>query len=68
MPQNFRLQKENGIFIKPFWGEDDYDNALSSLSEILENIHNQFDDVRDGISFFKDEILNKVTSNFSKRK
>ena len=68
MPQNFRLQKENGIFIKPFWGDDDYDTALYSLADILENIHNQFDDIRKGIFFYKDEILNKVTSNFSKKK
>jgi hypothetical protein len=68
MPQNFRLQKENGIFIKPFWGDDDYDTALFSLADILENIYKQFDDIRNGIYYFKDEILNKVTSNFSKKK
>ena len=67
MPQNFRLQKENGIFIKPFWGDDVFDTALFSLADILEKIYIQFDDVRQGILFFKDEILNKVTSNFSKR-
>jgi Dullard-like phosphatase family protein len=66
MPQNFRLQKENGIFIKPFWGDDIFDTALFSLADILEKIHNQFDDVRHGIYFYKDEILNKVTSNFFK--
>ena len=68
MPQNFRIQKENGIFIKPFWGDDDFDTALLSLADILENIHKQFDDIRKGIYFYKDEILNKVTSNFSKKK
>ena len=67
MPQNFRLQKENGIFIKPFWGDDVSDTALFSLSDILEKIYIQFDDVRQGILYFRDEILNKVTSNFSKR-
>ena len=66
MPQNFRLQKENGIFIKPFWGDDIFDTALFSLADILEKIYNQFDDVRHGIYFYKDEILNKVTSNFFK--
>jgi len=67
MPQNFRLQKENGIFIKPFWGDDIFDTALFSLADILEKIHNQFSDVRQGIFYFKDELLNKVASNFSKR-
>ena len=67
MPQNFRLQKENGIFIKPFWGDDILDTALFSLADILEKIYNQFDDVRQGIFYYKDEILNKITSNFSKR-
>ena len=67
MPQNFRLQKENGIFIKPFWGDDIFDTALFSLADILENIHNQFSDVRQGIFYFKDELLNKVASNFSKK-
>ena len=67
MPQNFRLQKENGIFIKPFWGDDVFDTALFSLADILEKIYNQFDDVRHGIYFYKDEILNKVTSNFFKK-
>ena len=67
MPQNFRLQKENGIFIKPFWGDDIFDTALFSLADILEKIYYQFDDVRKGIYFFKDEILNKITSNFFKK-
>ena len=68
MPQNFRLQKENGIFIKPFWGDDVFDTALFSLADILEKIYMQFDDVRKGIYYFKDEIINKITSNFSKKK
>ena len=67
MPQNFRLQKENGIFIKPFWGDDVFDTALFSLADILNKIYNKFDDVRQGINFLKDEILNKVTSNFFKK-
>ena len=66
MPQNFRLQKENGIFIKAFWGEDIYDTALLNLSEILEKIVNEYDDLRKGIFYYKDEILNKVSSNFSR--
>ena len=66
MPQNFRLQKENGINIKAFWGGDQEDTALFSLGIILKNIAKNFEDVREGIAFYKDEILNKVSSNFSK--
>jgi Dullard-like phosphatase family protein len=68
MPQNFRLQKENGILIKSFYGEDIYDTALFSLGDILIKIANEFNDIRKGIAKYKNEILNKVTSNLSKMK
>jgi Dullard-like phosphatase family protein len=64
--QNFRLQKENGIMIKPFWGEDNYDNALIELKDILNKIANEFTDVRIGIKKYKDDILSKVSSTVSK--
>ena len=64
--QNFRLQKENGIMIKAFWGEDVYDNALFELKEILNKIAIEFDDVRLGIKKYKDDILSKVSSCVSK--
>ena len=67
MPQNFRLQKENGISIKAFWGDDAYDNALISLKEILLKIADEFIDVRKGLIKYKDEILNKVSSNCARR-
>ena len=67
MPQNFRLQKENGIFIKTFWGDDIYDTALFDLGNILEKIALSFKDLRKGLIYYKDEILNKVTSNFAKK-
>ena len=35
MPQNFYLQKENGIFIKNYFGQDNEDKALIDLSPIL---------------------------------
>ena len=66
MPQNYRLQKENGILIKSFYGEDIYDNALASLGTILVQIANEFNDVRIGIAKYKNEILDKVSTNFSK--
>jgi len=64
--QNFRLQKENGIMIKAFWGEDNYDTALIELKDILNKIANEFDDVRMGIRKYKDDILSKVSSCVSK--
>ena len=66
MPQNFRLQKENGIIIKAFWGEDNYDTALFDLIPILVNIAKEGGDLRKGIVKYKDEILNNVTSFISK--
>ena len=66
MPQNFRLQKENGIIIKAFWGEDNYDTALLDLIPILVNIAKEGGDLRKGIVKYKDEILNNVTSFISK--
>ncbi len=67
MPQNFRLQKENGIFIKAFWGEDNYDTALYDLGIILEKIALEYKDLRKGLNYYKDEILNKVSSNFARK-
>ena len=64
--QNFRLQRENGIMIKAFWGEDNYDTALIELKNILNKIANEFDDVRIGIQKYKDDILSKVSSSVSK--
>ena len=66
MPQNFRLQKENGINIKAFWGEDVNDNALEELGIILVNIAKDGGDVRKGLIKYKDEIIRKVTSNISR--
>ena len=66
MPQNFRLQKENGINIRAYWGEDTNDTALFSLKDILINIANEGGDVRKSLAKYKDEIVRKVTTNISK--
>jgi len=66
MPQNFRLQKENGIIIKAFWGEDKYDTALIDLIPILVNIAKEGGDVRKSLIKYKDEIVKNVTSCISK--
>ena len=61
MPQNFRLQKENGIHIRPFWGDDAQDTALIELLPILVSIAKEGGDVRKSLRKYKDEIMNKVT-------
>ena len=66
MPQNFRLQKENGINIRAFWGEDPYDTALIELTSILVNIAKEGGDVRKSLAKYKDDIVKKVTTNISK--
>ena len=63
LPQNFMLQKENGILIKSFYGENKEDNSLFHLLKILIRIYNENDDVRNSIKKYKNEILRKVTSS-----
>ena len=67
MPQNFRLQKQNGITIKPFLGDDYNDTALYDLIPILKHIAEEGKDVRVGLEKYRDEIVRKVTSNISKQ-
>ena len=66
MPQNFRLQKENGICIQPFWGQDSNDKTLYDLMPILLDIAKNGGDVRISLNKFKDEIIGKITSNILK--
>ena len=67
MSQNFRLQKENGILISSFWGEDINDKALLYLGRILVSIgmemveKNYMIDIREELVKYKDEILRKVS-------
>ena len=64
MPQNYRLQPENGILIKPFWGKDNNDDVLFSLSKILSKIAEEGGDLRDGIRRYKIEIIKNVSSSY----
>jgi Dullard-like phosphatase family protein len=66
MPQNFRLQRQNGITIKPFLGDDNSDMALYYLLPILKNIAEEGNDVRVELAKYRDEIVKKITSNISK--
>ena len=69
MQQNFRLQKNNGILISSFWGEDNNDKALLKLGKILvsiaiDMIENNFHiDIRDELKKYKEDILSNVSMN-----
>ena len=67
MPQSFKLNKNNGICIKGFYGDINNDNnTLKNLSNILEKIKfdaDQFGDIRESLLKEKQEIIMKVTSN-----
>jgi len=64
MPQNYKLQKENGIFIKNFYGEDKNDSALLDLIPILKEVcKNEKNDVRNELKKMKNEIFTKITTN-----
>ena len=67
MEQNYKLQPNNGITIRPFWGKDTNDMALFDLFNILIKIAKMNMDVRDGIRYFKEDIISKVTSNIFRR-
>ena len=67
MEQNYKLQPYNGITIRPFWGKDTNDMALYDLLNILIKIVKMNMDARDGIRYFKEEIISKVTSNIFRR-
>ena len=67
MVQNFRMQKFNGILIKPFYGEDQNDRALIDLIPILINISKDNLDTRNGLVNYRDEIATKITSNLFMR-
>ena len=63
-PQNYELQKENGIYIRSFYGDDKFDNALINLIPILKTIaKNPYNDVREEIKKLKEEIFTKVTTD-----
>ena len=65
MMQNFKLQKDNGILIKSFYGEEDInnmnDNVLEELADILIKIAKDGGDIRKGLIKYKNEIIKKVT-------
>ena len=66
IPQNFRLQKENGIYIKPFFAQDPNDMTLVDLMNILINIAKSGNDVREELGKYRNDIVQKISSNLSK--
>ena len=66
MPQNYRLNKENGINIKGFWGEDLCDRALYHLKDILIKIAEDGRNLKDALIKYHEDIAEKVTSNIYK--
>ena len=66
MPQNFSFNKENGIYIKSFWGEENDDKALIDLIPILINIARSGKDVRKELPKYKEKIVTKISSNIYK--
>ena len=66
MPQNFYLQKENGIFIKNYFGQDNGDRALIDLEPILMAIASKpNNDVRKELKKYREEIFAKITIDLS---
>jgi len=56
-PQNFRLQKENGIYIKSFYSTYKSDRALLDIIPFLKKIvENRPDDIRKELLRYKKEI------------
>ena len=66
MPQNFSFNKENGIYIKSFFGEENDDKALIDLIPILVNIARSGNDVRKELLKYKEKIVTKISSNIYK--
>ena len=60
MSQNFKFQKNNGILIKSFWGDNRNDKILSELAIILIKIAQDGGDIRNGLIKYKNEIVNKI--------
>ena len=64
MPQNFTFQKENGIFIKNYFGQDDDDTALIDLTPILLRIASKpNNDVRKELKKYREQIFTQITTN-----
>ena len=65
--QSFKMQKENGILISSFWGDNAHDNSLLFLGRILVTIameiveSNYLIDVRELLFKYREDILGKIS-------
>ena len=67
-PLNFQLQRENGIFVRNFYGNKNdtvFVNLLPILKTISNNINN---DVREEIRKLSNEIYMKITTDLGEDK
>ena len=65
-PQSYGLQRDNGIFIKSFHGDEKFDNVLIYLIPILKKIaSNPSNDVRKEIKKMKNEIYSKISTDLN---
>ena len=60
-PHSFKFQHENGILINSYYGEKNNDKTLIELQKILIKIYNEKKDIRDSISKYKEEIIQKIS-------
>ena len=60
-PHSFKFQHENGILINSYYGEKNDDKALIELQKILIKIYKEKGDVRNSISKYKEDIIQKVS-------
>ena len=61
LPQSYKFQRENGILINSFYGDNMNDRALYELKRILINIYKEKKDVRNSINKYKEDIIRNVT-------
>ena len=68
IPQMFKIHKNNGICIRPFYGDINSDrNTLKLLGEVLKKIRYDADesgDIRKSLNKYKNFIFMNITNNF----
>ena len=60
-PHSFKFQHENGILISSYFGEKNNDRALIELQKVLLKIYKEKGDVRELITKYKEEIIQKIS-------
>ena len=60
-PHSFKFQHENGILISSYFGEKNNDRALVELQKVLLKIYKEKGDVRELITKYKEEIIQKIS-------